>query len=81
MLEKQRIAGIVGKFIATAAVMVLAVALSACGQTGELYIPDEAAAEDRATLPESLWPFMPGKKEDKADEPAPASPTPLELSL
>lgn len=81
MLEKQRIAGIVGKFIATAAFMVLAVVLSACGQTGDLYIPDEAAAKDRATLPESLWPFKSKKKNGEADEPAPAPPDPLELSL
>ncbi len=36
--------------------------LAGCGQTGQLYLPTEPAAANRATLPESLWPVMPKKK-------------------
>lgn len=45
-------------------------ALAGCGQTGTLYLPAEPAAANRATLPESLWPVMPKKKqEDKTTVP------------
>ena len=59
-----------------AALMLLA--LAGCGQTGTLYLPTEPAAAKRATLPESLWPVMPKKKEGAtpgADTPA-SSPAP-----
>lgn len=32
-----------------------AVSLAGCGQQGPLYLPTEAAAAKRATLPETLW--------------------------
>jgi len=53
-------------------------ALTGCGQTGTLYLPTEPAAANRATLPESLWPVMPKKKDGAgpgAGTPAP-SPAP-----
>lgn len=36
--------------------------LTGCGQTGNLYLPKEPAAANRATLPQSMWPAMPDKK-------------------
>lgn len=57
--------------------------LTGCGQTGRLSLPTEPAAANRATLPESLWPAMPKKKQEDTgtvpQEPAtsnPASATP-----
>ncbi len=51
-------------------------ALAGCGQTGALYLPTEPAAAKRATLPESLWPVMPKKKESAdAGAGTPAPPT------
>jgi len=38
-----------------------AVSLSACGQQGPLYLPTEAAAAKRATLPQTLLPSAVGK--------------------
>lgn len=36
------------------------VALGGCGQRGPLYLPKDAAAKDRATLPDLLTPRLPG---------------------
>ncbi|EGI77395.1 LPS translocon maturation chaperone LptM [Hylemonella gracilis] len=44
--------------------------LSGCGQTGKLYLPKDPAAAHRASLPRSLWPFMPSKKSDEAPDQA-----------
>lgn len=50
-------------------------ALTGCGQTGNLYLPKEPAAAGRATLPQSMWPAMPDKK--AGDTPTPGqSPAP-----
>ncbi|KAB0588766.1 LPS translocon maturation chaperone LptM [Comamonas kerstersii] len=38
-------------------------ALSACGQRGPLYLPTEPAAQNRATLPESMTPSLPLQSE------------------
>lgn len=48
--------------------------LAGCGQTGTLYLPTEPAAANRATLPESLWPVMPKKKQ--GTEPGSSAPAP-----
>lgn len=58
--------------IALVAVAGAAAGLSACGQTGPLYLPTEPAAARRATLPEIL---LPGTRAgDTAPQPtAPAS--------
>ena len=42
------------------ALAVCTAALGACGQRGELYLPTEPAAKDRASLPDSVIPTMPG---------------------
>lgn len=65
-----------------------ALLLTGCGQTGPLYLPKEPEAAHRASLPKSLWPFMPSKKKDEApnqasppsDSPAPtpANPAPIQ---
>ncbi|MEK9802678.1 MAG: lipoprotein [Curvibacter sp.] len=56
-------------------VLIVLLGLTACGQTGTLYLPTEPAAANRASLPESLWPAMPRKKEGTAqDAPTPAAP-------
>jgi len=45
--------------------------LGGCGQTGNLYLPTEPAAANRATLPQSLWPAMPARDKDvPAQQPA-----------
>ena len=36
--------------------------LSACGQRGPLYLPEDAQAQERATLPETLRPNLPANK-------------------
>ena len=41
--------------VSTLALALNAVSLSGCGQQGPLYLPTEAAAAKRATLPETLW--------------------------
>lgn len=57
--------------------------LSGCGQTGNLYLPTEPAAANRATLPQSMWPAMPDKK--KSDTPVPpaagSSPAPAPTNV
>jgi predicted small lipoprotein YifL len=49
--------------------------LGGCGQTGVLYLPTEPAAANRATLPQSVWPVMPEKKQPAAGAQIPAQPT------
>lgn len=47
------------------ALVVIGAGLAACGQTGQLYLPkQDPAAAHRASLPKSLWPFMPSKKKE-----------------
>jgi predicted small lipoprotein YifL len=43
--------------MAMVAVVALACAIAGCGQKGSLYLPTEAAARDRATLPQVLVPL------------------------
>ncbi len=45
--------------------------LSACGQTGPLYLPTEPAAAHRATLPETV---LPGLRKIPAESPPPSDP-------
>ncbi|WP_353506623.1 LPS translocon maturation chaperone LptM [Variovorax flavidus] len=54
------------------------VGLTACGQRGALYLPTEAAAKNRATLPELLLPgsSAPDAAAKPAQSPSPASNTP-----
>jgi len=55
------------------------VGLTACGQRGALYLPTEAAAKNRATLPELLLPgssSAPDATAKPAQAPAPASGAP-----
>ena len=50
-------------------------ALAACGQRGPLYLPTDAAAQNRATLPQTVTPQLPGSP--AATPPAtPVSPAP-----
>lgn len=51
-------------------------ALAGCGQTGNLYLPKEPAAANRASLPQSLWPAMPDKKQPDSPAPPAAGPSP-----
>lgn len=48
------------------------VSLTGCGQTGPLFLPNEAAAAQRATLPQILTPSIPGLP--GRSTPAPADP-------
>lgn len=49
----------------------VAAAASACGQRGPLYLPTEPAAAQRATLPQTLVPFL---KQDSSESTPPAAP-------
>ncbi|QBK06454.1 hypothetical protein DW355_07950 [Hylemonella gracilis] len=52
-----------------------ALLLAGCGQTGKLYLPKkDPAAAHRASLPQSLWPFMPSKKKEEAQPQADQNP-------
>jgi predicted small lipoprotein YifL len=48
---------LVSRFTITAS-MVSLLALGACGQKGALYLPDSPAAQNRASLPETLVPVI-----------------------
>ena len=62
--------------VCTGIALLMLWALAGCGQTGALYLPPEPAAATRATLPASLWPVMPKKKESAdAGAGTPAPPT------
>lgn len=63
--------GTVRRTIPTAVLAaVLAVALGGCGQRGPLYLPKDAAAKQRATLPDLLTPRLPGSSDAPATPPA-----------
>ncbi|QNK75857.1 lipoprotein [Variovorax sp. PAMC28562] len=46
------------------------VVLSGCGQRGPLYLSKDAAAKDRATLPDLLTPRLPGATDAPIATPA-----------
>ncbi|MDO5653545.1 MAG: lipoprotein [Brachymonas sp.] len=48
--------------------------LAACGQKGDLYIPTEPEAANRATLPRTLFPVKP-RAQPAASAPSQASPS------
>lgn len=52
--------------------LITAVALVGCGQSGALYLPKDPAAANRATLPDLLTPRMPRSADPAA--PAPTNP-------
>jgi predicted small lipoprotein YifL len=52
-------------------VSALLAVLAACGQKGDLYLPADAAAQNRATLPQTL---RPGAGTPTSPAPAAASP-------
>ena len=63
------------RLILASAAVVLAAALSGCGQTGALYLPNLPEGVERATLPEAIFGWratgaMPA--EDAASAPRPA---------
>ncbi len=45
--------------VKSAAIMACVTVLSACGQKGDLYLPTEPEAAQRATLPRSVLPVRP----------------------
>ncbi len=47
--------------------------LGGCGQTGNLYLPSEPAAANRATLPQSMWPVMPERNQNTVPPPVPGT--------
>ena len=55
-------------------------ALAACGQRGPLYLPTDAAAKNRATLPQTATPQLPGSAAPTPSAtpvtPTPATPSP-----
>jgi hypothetical protein len=50
-----------------------AAGLAACGQKGALYLPDDPAAAQRATLPQLLTPGGSGASSSTEAAPAPAA--------
>ncbi len=68
-------------FVAGTAVgLVLLLPLSGCGQKGGLFLPRDAAAAQRATLPAAIGATLPdfGGGYQNSDSPAPALPVPSE---
>ncbi|MCJ0764980.1 LPS translocon maturation chaperone LptM [Variovorax terrae] len=53
-----------------------AAALSGCGQKGALFLPTGPAAAQRATLPETLRPRLPGEADSPAAPAKPAASAP-----
>jgi predicted small lipoprotein YifL len=53
-----------------------AVLLSACGQKGALYMPNDPEFKQRATLPEIVRRQLPGTADTPAAPPAPAASAP-----
>jgi len=47
------------------ALAVCTAALAACGQKGALYLPSDAAAKDRASLPDTVLPSLPERNNSK----------------
>ncbi|MBF6630016.1 MAG: lipoprotein [Comamonas sp.] len=58
------------------ALAVCTAALGACGQRGDLYLPTERAAQDRASLPDSVFPALPSRGSAPIAPIAPAAPAP-----
>ena len=59
------------------ALLAAALALAGCGQRGPLYLPTDAAAAQRASLPQSLKNSLPGTSPAQAPTPpVPAQPAP-----
>ena len=53
-----------------------AATLAACGQTGDLYLPQEPAARERASLPQTLTPQLPTRSADAPSAPPTSSTAP-----
>jgi predicted small lipoprotein YifL len=53
-----------------------AVLLSACGQKGALYMPNDPEFKQRATLPDIVRRQLPGTADTPASSPAPAASAP-----
>ncbi|MDO4591231.1 MAG: lipoprotein [Comamonadaceae bacterium] len=47
------------------ALAVCTAALGACGQRGPLYLPTDPAAQDRASLPDTVLPDLPERSADR----------------
>jgi hypothetical protein len=43
-------------------------ALGACGQRGDLYLPTEPAAKERASLPDTVIPTLPGQTSNTSNK-------------
>lgn len=71
MLETKRILVMALSLAGLAVIVSGLLLLSACGQTGALYLPTEPAATHRATLPETLLPSLP---KAPAEAPLPSDP-------
>ena len=54
----------------------IVVLLSACGQKGALYMPNDPEFKQRATLPEIVRRQLPGTADTPAASPAPAASAP-----
>ncbi len=50
--------------------LLIGAGLAGCGQRGPLYLPQDAAAQHRATLPDLLTPKLPGTAASGASAPA-----------
>ena len=61
--------------VKSTALMACVTVLSACGQKGDLYLPTEPEAAQRATLPRSVLPVRPRVQTEppKAAQPAASS--------
>jgi hypothetical protein len=60
--------------VAVATALCAVVVLSACGQKGNLYLPNDPEFKQRATLPEIVRRQLPGATSAPAQAPSPATP-------
>lgn len=60
-----------------AAVLLGAVALAGCGQKGDLYLPSDAVAPQRTSLPQTLRPGAAASAPQPIDKPATGTASPV----
>ncbi|WP_311222062.1 MULTISPECIES: LPS translocon maturation chaperone LptM [unclassified Acidovorax] len=63
--------------VRTIALAASAAAVAGCGQRGPLFLPTEPAAAQRATLPQTLNPFLQEQQQPAAPGSAQAAPAPF----
>ena len=71
--QKILVSGLSLRVAVATALCSAAVVLSACGQKGNLYLPNDPEFQQRATLPEIVRRQLPGATSTAAQPPSPAA--------